>query len=41
MRELVKSLKRLLANEKIESKKIDSLYFIGKITKEEYDFIIE
>lgn len=41
MRELVKSLKRLLTTEKIDLKKIDSLYFIGKITKEEYDFIIK
>lgn len=41
MRELVKSLKRLLTTKKIELKKIDSLYFVGKITKDEYDFIVK
>ena len=41
MRELVKSLKRLLTSEKIDLKKIDSLYFIGRITKHEYDFIVK
>ena len=41
MRELVKSLKRLLTNKKIDLKKVDSLYFTGKITKDEYDFIVK